>query len=77
MSTRTTLSIDDDVMAYARQLSEVTGRPLGAVISELARSSMGTRANAVIRNGIELLPVSTKAKSATLDIVNSLRDELN
>ncbi len=34
---RTTLTIDDDVLAVARALSERTGNSLGAAMSELAR----------------------------------------
>lgn len=37
---RTTLSIDDDVLAAARERARRTGRPLGAVISDLARRSL-------------------------------------
>lgn len=75
MRTRTTLSLDDDVLAYARQLAEASGRPLGDVISELARSSIHKRAHAPTRNGIELLPVGERARRATLDDVNALRDQ--
>lgn len=75
MARRTTLSIDDDVLAYARQLSEVSGRPLGDVISELARNSMSRPGRSRVRNGIELLPVGDAAGKATLETVNALRDE--
>ena len=34
---RTTLTIDNDVLAVARALSERTGSSLGAALSELAR----------------------------------------
>ena len=34
---RTTLNIDDDVLAVARALAELTGRSLGSALSELAR----------------------------------------
>ena len=76
MRTRTTLSIDDDVLAYARQLAEASGRPLGDVISELARSSINKRSDASTRNGIELLPVGEHARPVTLDDVNALRDQV-
>lgn len=75
MRTRTTLSLDDDVLAYARQLAEVSGRPLGDVISELARNSIERSGEIRVRNGIELLPVGRGAGRATLDDVNALRDE--
>ena len=34
---RTTLNIDDDVLAAARELAERSGSSLGAALSELAR----------------------------------------
>ena len=34
---RTTLTIDDDVLAVARALAERTGSSMGAALSELAR----------------------------------------
>jgi hypothetical protein len=37
---RTTLSIDDDVIAAARELAADSRRPLGVVISELARRGL-------------------------------------
>lgn len=75
MQHRTTLSIDEDVLAYARQLSEVSGKPLGTIISELARAAMTKTGAAPVRNGIQLLPIDKNAKSATLEDVNRLRDE--
>jgi hypothetical protein len=37
---RTTLSLDDDVLASARVLARQRGESLGAVISELARKGL-------------------------------------
>lgn len=72
----TTLSIDEDVLAYARQLSEVSGKPLGTIISELARAAMTKKTGtAPARSGIQLLPIGKGATSATLEDVNRLRDE--
>ena len=39
---RTTLTIDDDVLAVARALAERTGSSLGAALSELARRGFRT-----------------------------------
>lgn len=75
MRHRTTLSIDEDVLAYARQLSEASGKPLGTIISELARTAMTKTGTAPVRNGIQLLPIGKGATSATLEDVNRLRDE--
>lgn len=75
-STRTTVAIDDDVLAYARQLAEDSGKPLGTVLSDLARCGMRTKAPATTRNGIRLLPAPQGARRATLDHVNKLRDDI-
>lgn len=73
---RTTLAIDDDVLAAARALAEQQGKSLGEVISDLARRSLAPVSAARRRNGIPLLPVQPGAKRATLAQVNRLRDEL-
>lgn len=72
---RTTLTLDDDVLARARQLADESGRSIGAVISELARSAMTKPAPGSTRNGIRLLPPARDGSSTTLEEVNRLRDE--
>ncbi len=37
---RTTLNIDDDIVAAARELAAAQRRPLGTVISQLARQGL-------------------------------------
>ncbi len=73
---RTTLTIDDGVLAAARALAEHERRSLGAVISDLARRSLETPAPTAKRNGIPLLGVRPEASPVTLEIVNALRDEV-
>ncbi|GAA0760071.1 hypothetical protein GCM10009107_42150 [Ideonella azotifigens] len=74
---RTTLAIDDDVLAAAKHLAEREQRSLGEVISSLARQglSRGKRGGASERNGIPLLPVRKGGQTVTLELVNQLRDE--
>jgi hypothetical protein len=74
---RTTLAIDDDILAAAKHLAEREHRSIGEVISALARQglSRGTRSNKAERNGIPLLPGRKTAVPVTLDLVNQLRDE--
>jgi hypothetical protein len=72
---RTTLAIDDDVLAAARQLAERDERSLGEVISDLARKALAPAHAPETRNGIKLLPVGDHASPVTLEIVNRLRDE--
>ena len=74
---RTTLAIDDDVLAAAKHLAEREQRTVGEVISSLARQALartgrGTRTE---RNGIPLLPSKKSASPVTLELVNQLRDE--
>ena len=37
---RTTLTIDDDVLAAARDLAEQSGKAIGVVVSELSRAGL-------------------------------------
>lgn len=74
---RTTLKLDEDVLAAARALAQQQDKTLGEVVSELARRGLQPAAAApTVRNGIRLLPVREGARPATLELVNRLRDEL-
>jgi hypothetical protein len=42
---RTTLDIDDDVLAAARSLARGSGRSIGSVLSELARGGLSRSAS--------------------------------
>ncbi len=74
---RTTLAIDDDILAAAKHLAEREQRTLGEVISSLARQALTRTARAAggERNGILLLPSKKSASPVTLELVNQLRDE--
>jgi hypothetical protein len=78
---RTTLQIDDDVLAAARVLARQRSISLGAVISELARRGLVVPpAGDAIggpshRNGLPLLPWKSEGAPVDLEPVNSLRDE--
>lgn len=74
---RTTLKLDEDVLAAARVIAQQQDKTLGEVVSELARRGLQPAASApAMRNGIRLLPVRVGAQPATLELVNRLRDEL-
>lgn len=74
---RTTLAIDDDVLAAAKGLAAREHKSLGEVISALARQSLRpTVKSGATRNGVRLLPVQPEARPVTLELVNKLRDEL-
>ena len=74
---RTTLTIDDDVLAAAKSLAALQHKSAGEIISELARQAL--RPNVLknkARNGVPLLPVRAGAAAVTPELVNRLRDEL-
>ncbi|MBB3286174.1 hypothetical protein FHT91_000884 [Rhizobium sp. BK347] len=73
---RTTLAIDDDVLAAAKAMAEQQHRSIGDVISDLARRSLNRPQPVKERNGIPLLTPKTGNPPVTLDLVNKLRDEL-
>jgi hypothetical protein len=80
---RTTLSLDDDVLAAARVLARQRRQPIGSVISDLARQALlapaespRTATAAELRNGVPLLPIRAEGAPVDLQLVNSLRDEL-
>jgi hypothetical protein len=74
---RTTLAIDDDVLAAAKHLAARQSKTVGEVISSLARSGLRPQAKnaTTVRNGIPVLPKRTGAKPVTLAMVNQLRDD--
>jgi hypothetical protein len=74
---RTTLAIDDDVLAAAKELAAMQRKSLGEVVSSLARQALrpaesrGTR-----RNGVPLLRVDPNRPRVTSELVRQLREEL-
>ena len=73
---RTTLELDDDLLATAKQLAQKQGVTLGHVISELARQSLATKAPLKVRNGALLFLPKARASKSDLRIVNKLRDDV-
>ncbi len=75
---RTTLAIDDDVLAAAKEMAATEGKSVGEVISSLARDAMrpvpGRRAT---RNGVPLLAVRPGAQRVTSELVRQLEEELS
>ena len=73
---RTTLAIDDDVMAAARGLAARQKKSVGEVISALARSALRpAAADGETRNGVPLLPPRDGAAPVTPELVRQLLDE--
>jgi len=74
---RTTLAIDDDVLAAAKGLAARERKSVGKVISALVRQALRpAQAQGRTRNGVALLPVRDNATPVTPELVNQLRDEL-
>ena len=74
---RTTLTIDDDVLAAARGLAAREHKSVGEVISALTRQALTPRkAPRSVRNGVPLLSVRAGAVPVTPELVSQLRDEL-
>jgi len=73
---RTTIAIDDDVLAAAKVIARQRNQTIGKVLSGLARHSLQPRAaGGSERNGVPLLPVRATGVIVTPEIVNALRDE--
>lgn len=75
---RTTLVIDDDVLAAAKGLAARHHKSIGEVISGLAREGLrpSSAVTPSIRNGVPLLPLRSDATPVTPDLVAQLNDEL-
>ena len=59
---RTTLTIDDDLLAAAKALAERREQTLGAIVSDLMRQALRPPEQVFeTRNGIPLLPVRGNA----------------
>jgi hypothetical protein len=73
---RTTLNLDDDILATAKALAAQQGRSLGEVVSVLVRRAVEPAVEAPVeRNGIPLFPVARAAGLVTPEIVDELLDE--
>jgi hypothetical protein len=74
---RTTLSIDDDILAAARDLAAAEQKSVGEVISSLARKALTPSAAVrTTRNGVPLLPIQPGARPVTSEHVRQLEEEL-
>lgn len=74
---RTTLVIDDDVLAVVKEIAATEKKSAGEVISVLARKALRPVPTAgKVRNGIPLLPVQPNASPVTSELVRQLLEEL-
>jgi hypothetical protein len=74
---RTTLTIDDDVLAAAKEMASRQRKTVGEVISALSRQALRSNvSHRSSRSGVPLLPIQPNATHATTELINKLRDEL-
>jgi hypothetical protein len=74
---RTTLTIDDDVLAAVKEIAAKEHKTAGAVISGLARQGIRRHSSQRTgRNGIPLLPTRRGQTRITLQLVKHLQDSL-
>jgi hypothetical protein len=71
---RTTLDIDEDVLASVKELAASRGTTAGRVLSELARRALAPHGRSPRkRNGVPVLPKQRGTRLVTSEIVNRLR----
>jgi len=71
---RTTLQLDDDVVAAARELAAGERRSLGSVISELARRGL-TPARVEVAGDLPVIRVPAGTPPITAEMVRRALDE--
>jgi hypothetical protein len=71
---RTTLDIDDDVVAAARELAALERRSLGSVVSELARRGL-TPAQVSIDESLPIIRLPAGSPPITPEMVRRALDE--
>lgn len=73
---RTTLALDDELLAAARALADAEQRTLGEVISDLARRGLEPRADAISqRRDFPVFAVPIDASPITPEAVATALDE--
>jgi hypothetical protein len=72
---RTTLEIDDDVLAAAKEAARREGSTVGRVISRVAREQLMSADTGEYRNGVHLLPNVPGAPKPTIELVKELLEE--
>lgn len=73
---RTTLDLDDDVLAAARAVARMEGRSLGRVVSDLARRGLAPAAPSLEEDdGFPVFAVPPGVGPLTPDMVQAALDE--
>lgn len=73
---RTTLDLDDEVLAAARRIAVARSKSIGQVVSELARRGLETRSAGTTKTaGFPVFRVPKRARPLTLEDVRQDEDE--
>ncbi|RIL08270.1 MAG: CopG family transcriptional regulator [Proteobacteria bacterium] len=71
---KTTLDIDDQILAALKTVARRTKRTLGEVVSDLARRALTPAIRVKERNGVPLFDAAAQGGPVTLALVNELGD---
>lgn len=72
---RTTLDLDDEVLAAARRIAAARSKSLGQVVSELARRGLERRPAITTTRGFPVFRVPKNVRPLTLEDVRRDEDE--
>jgi len=72
---RTTLNLDDDVLAAAKTYAESRSLGLGEAVSELVRRGMSAATPTRVVNGLVVFDLPAGSPKVTRETVNRLRDD--
>ena len=72
---RTTLDIDDEVLAAARRIAAARSKSVGQVVSELALQGLHARPKVATREGFPVFQVRKGARPITLDDIHRDADD--
>lgn len=67
--------MDEDVLTIAKEVAQQQGISTGQLISTLVRQALMPGEDAVVRNGVHLVPSLPGTERASLELVNRLRDD--
>jgi len=72
---RTTIDIDDDLLAAIKEKAAAEGSTIGRVLSRLVRRGMEPPPRKYrIRNGVPVIPAEQGEPPLTMEMVNAVRD---
>ncbi|MDY0312682.1 MAG: hypothetical protein RBR20_11210 [Desulfobacterales bacterium] len=71
---RTTLSIDDDLLAAAKALAQARSVSVGTIVSALMRKGLQSKLDMERKSGLPVFKVGLDARPITLEDVKKLED---